>query len=142
MNLSPDQPREKSTQMNLAALQYSEAFPDYGEIPFVEVTKRSRQISPRNLSSDKFSNVTSLLNRNLRDTRQWFAVLLQRCRVADDEDFGVILHGQVRLNSHPASAVRLCFQPLSCRRWGDPSGPDDCLARDTLAADYDALAVD
>jgi hypothetical protein len=109
MDRSPDQPRQKSTHTNLAALQYGEAFPDYGEIPFVEVTKRFQRSLPGNLSSDKFADVTSLLYRNLRNTGQWFAVLLQRCGIADDEDFGVVLHGQVRSDFHSASAIHLCF---------------------------------
>jgi hypothetical protein len=95
--------------MNFAALQYGEAFPDNGETSSVRVAKWFRPRPPRSLVLDEFAGVTSLLYRNLCDTGQWFAVLLQECGIADDENFRVTVHRQVRLYFHPASPVRIRF---------------------------------
>ena len=48
------------------ASKYGETFPDNGEISFVGVAKWSRQNSLRNLPSDQFPGVTSLLYRKPR----------------------------------------------------------------------------
>ena len=113
MNQSPDQPRKKPTHTNFAALQNGETLSDNGEISFIEVAERSGQSLPPNLSSNMFPGISSLLHRNLCDTGQWRSVLFQKRRIANDENFGVVLNRQVRSDLDSSSSIGLRIEPLS-----------------------------
>src|SRR5690242_9535671 len=96
----PDQPREESAGMDLAALQHRKVLAHHCQIALVEIPERRG----RSLSGDAVLNqsccVTSLLDRHLCHAGQRLAVLLQGGDVAYREDFGMSRDAEVRLNAH------------------------------------------
>src|SRR5208282_4860872 len=75
----PREPREKSAYMNLAALHDRKAFANHRHVALIEITKRPRHCFSGQAFCNQPSRVASSLHRDLGDTRQWLAVLLNRC---------------------------------------------------------------
>ena len=96
--------------ISFAALKYGEALANDGKIAFVEVTKRRSGRLSLYSSANQPGRILSLLQRDLRDTRQCFAILIEGGRIADDEDFRDVNHlngdGRVRMTERLAKALK------------------------------------
>src|SRR5262249_3741681 len=91
---------------------------------------------------EQSSDVLPLLHGDLRNARQWFAVLVQRCGVANHKYPWMTRNGQIVFFSPAPRAVRGDAQPPSRRRRRNAGGPDDRLAGNALACDDHALFID
>ena len=83
----------------------------------------------------------SLLNRYLRNTRQWLAFFIKGHGVPDDKYLRVFGNTEVILDTHSASTVRLRLQPFARRRGRHARGPDHSLAGNSFSTYHDAFCV-
>src|SRR5260370_6913711 len=79
---------------------------------------------------DQLSCISPLLDCDLRNTREWRAVLVERCRIPNHKYLGMSRYGEVILDAHPPGAICLDLQPFACRRGRDAGCPDHGLTRD------------
>src|SRR5260370_17751630 len=91
---------------------------------------------------DQLSCISPLLDCDLRITREWRAVLVERCRIPNHKYLGMSRYGEVILDAHPPGAICLDLQPFACRRGRDAGCPDHSLTRDAHATHHHAVRVD
>src|SRR5438128_2208283 len=113
MDRGPCQPREKPAEVQPAALQHGEALANHRHGPFVEVAERRRRRFPGDATVNDGSGVAALLHGHLCDAGQRMTVLIERRRIADDEDLGMSWHAEIWLDAHAAGAIRRRLEPLA-----------------------------
>ena len=138
----PSEPCPEPAYLDLAALQHSETLAHYGHGALVKVAKGARRRITNDAAVNQLCCITALLHRHLGNPWQRFAILIEGCCIADDENLGVSGHGEVFLNAYPPRAIRLGVQPLACRRGSNARGPDNGFARNALARDHDTFGID
>src|SRR6266853_5280753 len=138
----PREPSHDAAYMELAGLQHSKTLAHYGHVPFIEIAKWARHRIAVDTAVDYFPCVAPLLDRDLRNTCQWLAVLIERCGIANHKDLGMPGHREVFLDAYQPGAVCLSAQPLASRRGRHTRGPDHGFAQNTLRRHHDALCVD
>src|ERR1700685_716892 len=136
----PRQPGDESGDVNLAELRDGSCAADGGEAAFVEVMEWSGGVKTPilsrrmregwgtrfDLSADHFCSVAAFLYGDGGDSGQRLALLvLQRCEVADNEDFGMAGESEIGLHKYAAGAIDGRSQAFAERRGGDSGGPQD-----------------
>jgi hypothetical protein len=86
-------------------------------------------------------DIGALLLRYRRNARQRTARTIDLRGVADDEDFRMARHGQVRPDQHSPAARRFDAEPIGRWRWRDACGPDQGAAFDALVAEHRTIFV-
>src|SRR5229473_7313716 len=99
--------------MDLSGLQNGEPFSDNRHVAFVEILEWFRRRSAHNAFVNQLARVSSLLKRYLSDSRQRFAVLIERCRVANDKDFRVSWNAEVGLHPYAPCSIGLYVEQLA-----------------------------
>src|SRR5262249_17031564 len=138
----PGEPGPKPADLDFPALQHSETLTDYGHGALVKVAEGGRRGIANYAAVNQLPCVTPSLHRHLRNAWQRFAVLIERGRIADDENLGVSGYGEIFLNAYAPCAIRFDVQPLACWRGGNARGPDNCFAHNPLAGDHNPVRVD
>jgi len=100
----PDQPRDKSVELQAARFDHGRRASDYGEAALVVIMKRLGHLAA-SAFGDCFGDVAALLHRGWRDPGNQFAVLFDMGQVADDEDFGMTGDSQIGRDHHAALPV-------------------------------------
>src|SRR5215470_5661683 len=93
MHGGPCHPRQKAAEVDPTAVQHGEALADDSHGSFVEVPERLQRGLPLDASANQPRRIAPLLHRNLRDSGERTTVLIERGRVADDEDLRMTGHG-------------------------------------------------
>src|SRR5215475_8653526 len=91
--------------MQTAALEDGKVLTHHSHVAAVVIAERLYNPATPNLRVDHTPDEAALLNRDLRHTRQWMAILSCRCRITDDEYLGVILEIQQRPNAGTPGAI-------------------------------------
>src|SRR5882724_11151743 len=91
----PCKPSQEAAQMDLSCLQNGEPFPDNRHVALIEIFEWFRRGSANNAFVNQLARVSALLKGHLSDSRERFAVLIERCCVADYKDFGVSWNADV-----------------------------------------------
>src|SRR5215471_3724356 len=138
----PRKPRHERLEVQLPALEDRVPGADHRHGPAIGVAERVRRRLPGHAARDRLTRVVTLLDRHLRDSREWLSVLHEGGRVPDHEDLRVARNGEVGPDLHPPRSVSLRPQPLAGRRGSHACGPDHGLAGDALPAHDHALPVD
>src|SRR5260370_23321944 len=128
--------------MDLSGLQNSEPFSHNCHVALVEVLEWFGRRSTYNAAVNQLARIPALLECQLGDSRERFAVLIERCSVAKDKDFRVSWHREVRLHAYSSCSVGIHVEPLACGRWCNASCPDDRLAEDPFVRDDNAVRID
>src|SRR5258708_18078305 len=89
----------------------------------------------------QLSCISPLLDCDLRNTREWRAVLVERCRIPNHKYLGLSRYGEVILDEHPPGAMCLDLQPFACRRGRDAGCPDHGLTLVAHATNTHALTA-
>ena len=110
---SPCEPGEKTAEAQPAGLQDGETSADDRHRAFVEITKRGRRGFATDTPVNQRARIATLLHRHLGHAGQWSPVLIERRRIADDEDLGMAGHAEIWLDTHAAGAIRRRLQPLA-----------------------------
>src|SRR5271169_738007 len=142
MNKGPGEPGREPCQSYVARFHDGEILADDGHVALVEVPKRARRPSTAELSRDQSSDITALLDCDLRYAWQRLAVLHQRRRIADHEYIRSIRNAQERADAGSPRTVGRDAQHLHEGRGRNARGPQDGAARDQLSANSDASSVD
>src|SRR5580692_6039299 len=127
--------------MDLSGLQNSEPFSHNRDAPLIEVLEWFGRRSTQNAAVNQLARISALLECHLGDSRERFAVLIERCSVANYKNFRVFCHGEVRLHAYSTCWIGIHVKPLTRGRWCDAGCPDDRLAEDPFARDDDAVRV-
>src|SRR5262249_31300824 len=138
---SPRQPRREPAQLDKAGIQNGAAAPDHGHVAFVKIAERWWHGTPGLAMRDHFAHETSLLHGHLRDPGQRLAILIERGRVADDEDLWIARHTAIWLHAYASGPVGRRLQPGARWRRRDASGPDDGAARNAFVPNDDVRLV-
>src|SRR5579859_128394 len=128
--------------MDFSGLQNGEPFPHNRHAALIEVLEWFRRWSAPNAAVNQLARIPALLQGHLSDSRERFAVLIERGGVADHKDFRVSWHGEVRLHAYSSCSISIHVEPLTCGRGRNPRGPDNCFADDTFTRDDDAVRID
>jgi hypothetical protein len=128
--------------LDSAGLQDGKTLADHRHVALVEVTERSKRSLARDATMNRLTRMSSLLDRNLRHTGEWFAVLIQCRRITDYEDLRMFRHGEVVIYTHTAGVIGLGFEPPARGRWLNARGPDHGFAQDPFTRYDDAVLVD
>ena len=115
MDGGPCQPGNKPTYMPPARFQNGEVAADHRHIPFIEVAEGPGRRLASDTPGDAPPDMPALLHGDLRHAGQGRAVLIERRRIADDEDLRPSRHAEVREHTDPTGPVGLGLQPLSGR---------------------------
>src|SRR5277367_1957505 len=94
------------------------------------------------LAEDGQGSILALLHRNLRDSGEWAAVLIERCSISNNKDFRMIWNGKIGLNSNAARPVDSTSEPFSRRRRSNAGRPHYRLCLNALGPDHYAVSVD
>src|SRR5260370_9710999 len=78
MHSCPSEPGEEAAYADVSGLEYGKALADYGHSALVEVTKWLGCRFACDPPANQVSDVASLLNRHLRNTRWGLTVLVER----------------------------------------------------------------
>src|SRR5579859_57460 len=102
---------------------------NYGHISLIEIVKWLCIPLPFYASSNRPRGVSSPLDGHLRDTRQWFSLLVEReGQIANNKNIGVAREREIWRHFNPAESIRLRFGPFgkysSERIRGDTAGPE------------------
>src|SRR5271170_5974777 len=100
--------------MDLSGLQNGEPFPHNRHVALIEVFEWFRRRSVRNAAANQLARVPALLKGHLSDSREGFAVLIERCRVAYDKDFRMSGNADVGLHAYASCSIGLHVEPLTC----------------------------
>ena len=92
MNARPREPRHEAGRLESSTLEDREALSDDGHVAFIEVTERRGRGLARDSATNQLSGVSPLLHCDLRYAGQRPAILIERSRVADHEDFRMARH--------------------------------------------------
>jgi hypothetical protein len=92
-------------------------------------------------TANEIARVTSLLHRNLSDPWQRFPILIERGRITNNKDLGIILNGKIASNTHAPRGVGFGSEPLACGRRSNTGSPDYSLAKNALSSDHDSLFI-
>src|ERR1700685_509818 len=153
----PRQPGDESGDVNLAELRDGSCAADGGEAAFVEVMEWSAGVKTPilsrrmregwgtrfDLSADHFCSVAAFLYGDGGDSGQRLALLvLQRCEVADNEDFGMAGESEIGLHEHAPGAIDGCSQALAQRGSCDARGPQDYGCVETSLSYIDSSCLD
>src|SRR5712675_1041380 len=138
----PRQPCSETAYMDFAALQYRKAFTHDSHVAFVKVVEWTWRGFVRDAVVNKLPCITALLHRHLGHPRQWFAVLIERCGVANNKYFGISGHSQVVLDAYAPGSICFHLQPFARKRGRHSRGPDHGFGRDAVARHRDAVSVD
>src|SRR5689334_14746945 len=110
--------------MDLAALQYSKALAHDGQAAFIKIAKRARRGIADNAAVNQLPSVAPLLQRDLRNTWQRLAKLIEGCGIPNHKYFGVSRYTEVILDTHSSRAICLDLQPIAGGRRRHARGPD------------------
>src|SRR5690348_2333113 len=138
----PNRPGQHAADTNSAALEDPETLSDHRHVAFVKVAKRARCGSAGYAPPNQGTGVTTLLHCHLRHAWQGHSILVQRCRVADDENLGVRWHSEVVFDAHSPGTVSLHIQPLACGGRRNTRRPDHRFTQYPFARYDDAVLVD
>src|ERR1700739_137504 len=138
----PGQPSQKAAYFDFRALQHRKTLADYGHGALVKVAEGTRRRIANDAAVNQLSCITPLLHCHLCNARKGFAVLIEGCRIAHDENLGMCWHCEIFLNANPPCTIHLDVQPLSRGRRRHPSSPDHGFACNALTTDHDSVAVD
>jgi hypothetical protein len=127
--------------MDLSALQNGEPFPHNRHVALIKVLEWFRRPSAHNAAVNQLAPIPAFLECHLGDSRERFAVLIERRGVANDKDFRVSWHGEVRLHAYSSCSIGSHVEPLTWGRWCDAGRPDDRFADDAFARDDDAIGI-
>jgi len=83
----------------------------------------------------------SLLHRDLRDARQWLAILNEGSCVTNHENIAMTIDVEIAFNLDASCAVGFDAKPFTGRRRRNTGSPNDRFARNPLAADFDTVRV-
>src|ERR1700689_4614905 len=111
MNPCPREPGEYSAQPDPTCLKDCEPSSDNGHISFIEVPERLGGGLRKQTLGDSSACIATLLNRHLRDTRQWLSVLFKGSGISDYIYVWISGNSEVVLNPEGAAAARLYVQP-------------------------------
>src|ERR1700692_2804475 len=100
--------------MDLSGLQNGEPFPHNRHVALIEVLEWFRRRSTHNAAVNQLARIPALLECHLGDPPERFAVLIERCGVANNKDFGVCWHGEVRLHAYSPCSISIHVEPLTC----------------------------
>ena len=121
MDGGPCQPGDKPTQLPPARFQNGEVAADHRHIPFIEVAEWPGRRLAGDTSGDAPPDIAALLHGDLRHAGQGLAVLIERRRIADDEDLRPSRHAEVRAAHGPDRPGR--SRPVSHCPAGDGVTP-------------------
>src|SRR6267154_5297448 len=142
MHGRPCKPRSETAYMDFAALQYRKAFTHNSHVAFVKLVEWTWRGFACYAVVNKLPCITALLHCHLCHTRQWCAVLIERCGVANNKYFGMSGHSQVVLDAHAPGSICFHLQPFARKRGRHSRGPDHGFGRDAVARHRDAVSVD
>src|SRR5258705_8248717 len=133
VNPEPHHPRDKTARLHPKDIRDRRVAADRGERALIPIPERLER-QPAQLALDVAGDRVPHLNRHRRDHRQRLAVLLAIRRIADDEDLRVSHHLQRWLDRDAALPARGEAECAVEGGGAHPSGPDDGLCGDDLAA--------
>src|SRR5258708_25263780 len=102
--------------MDLSCLQNGEPFPHHRHVSLIEILEWFRGRSAQNAFVNQLARVPALLKGNLSDSRQRFAVLIERRRVPNDKDLRASWNAEVGLHAHTPCSIGIYIEPLACVR--------------------------
>src|SRR5438105_2979898 len=94
MDSRPSEARQESADVDLAALENGKTLTDHRHVALIEVTKWRRRGFAGNTPVNQLARIPPLLHRYLRYARQRLTILIERCSIADHEDFRVPWHSE------------------------------------------------
>jgi hypothetical protein len=124
---------------------WTKAHASHARGPLILTTRESRLAKPRPITanvasvgvmerlrrrvsilsvSNYLADITALLESDLRDAGQRFAVLIERGRIADYEDLRMNRHTAIAVDTHASSPVGRYVQPLGSGRRHNAGCPD------------------
>src|ERR1700730_9917526 len=127
--------------MDLSGLQNGEPFPHNRHAALIEVLEWFRRRSAHNAAVNRPAGIPALLKCHLSDSRERFAVLIERCSVANDKDFRMPWNAELRLHTSSSCSIGVHVEPLTCGRGCNARGPDNRFADDTFTRDDDAVRI-
>src|SRR5580698_10141395 len=142
MDEHPHQPGQEPAGSDPIPLQHCEVLADDGHVSFVEIAKGPPWCFAFELSGDQFPHVASLLNRNLRNTRQRPSALIEDRNITDSEYAIDARYHQERIDRESSGSVGRNAQRLHDRRYRDASRPQYRRAWNSLSSGDNALVVD
>ena len=92
MNPRPCEPCDEPGHLELSTLQDRKPFSNHGHVAFIEVPERLGRGLTSDSTTNQLSGVSPLLHCDLRYAGQRPAILIERSRVADHEDFRTARH--------------------------------------------------
>src|SRR5216683_1999602 len=127
--------------MDFPGLQNGEPFPHNRHVSLVEILEWFRRGSAHNAFVNQLARVSALLKGNLSDSRQRFAVLIERRRIANDKDLRVSWNAEVGLHAYAPCSIGIYVEPLACGRGCNARGPYNRFAYDTFTREDDAVGI-
>src|SRR5258708_39662781 len=112
----PDEPRNNSCELDSTRLHDGKILADHRHVALIEVSERTRRFTAADLSGDEPSDVSALLDCDLRHSRQRSTVLDQGRGITDDEYSTGIGEVQKWADACPASSVGRRAEHLYDRR--------------------------
>src|SRR5260370_7917676 len=127
--------------MDFSSLQNGETFPYNGHVSLIEILEWFGCRSARNAFVNQLAHVFALLKSHLSDSRQRYAIPVERCRVPNDKNLRVSWTAEVGLHAHAACSIGIHVEPLACGRGCNARRPDNRFADDTFTRDGDAVGI-
>jgi hypothetical protein len=100
--------------MDLSRLQNSEPLAHNCHAAIIEVLEWFRRRFTHNAVVNQLARIPALLNCHLSDSRERFAVLIERCSVANHKDVRVSRNAEVRLDTYSPGSIGIHVEPLTC----------------------------